>query len=273
MLMCRCSSPDSFSRSIRSLFRKNPLVINPAIIPRFRMCRMISSRSGCINGSPPLMVTIVVPMSARMSSRSFISSSGTGLDTSSYPLQYVQSRLHRRIGMMCTRIGCLVSVSAFPIIHNSCRRVFAKRKRFRIRVFPDAFPLFLFFAIFRCNFPSAALYLTAAFLLPCPVPTHSKIRHSDRRDGAFGRPGAEESLRNFRFEPAIPYCFPIRAGVPSLLFPHRSTMSDKPDVWQGTLALMVLKTLESLGPLHGYGIARRIEQTSGDLLSVNYGTL
>ncbi len=50
-------------------------------------------------------------------------------------------------------------------------------------------------------------------------------------------------------------------------------MTDKPDVWQGTLALMVLKTLEILGPLHGYGIARRIEQTSGDLLSVNYGTL
>jgi PadR family transcriptional regulator, regulatory protein PadR len=50
-------------------------------------------------------------------------------------------------------------------------------------------------------------------------------------------------------------------------------MSDKADVWQGTLALMVLKTLETLGPLHGYGIARRIEQTSGDLLSVNYGTL
>jgi len=50
-------------------------------------------------------------------------------------------------------------------------------------------------------------------------------------------------------------------------------MSDKPDVWQGTLALMVLKTLQTLGPLHGYGIARRIEQTSGDLLSVNYGTL
>jgi transcriptional regulator len=47
----------------------------------------------------------------------------------------------------------------------------------------------------------------------------------------------------------------------------------KADVWQGTLALMVLKTLETLGPLHGYGIARRIEQTSGDLLAVNYGTL
>ena len=50
-------------------------------------------------------------------------------------------------------------------------------------------------------------------------------------------------------------------------------MSDKADVWQGTLALMILKTLESMGAQHGYGIARRIEQTSGDLLSVNYGTL
>jgi PadR family transcriptional regulator PadR len=50
-------------------------------------------------------------------------------------------------------------------------------------------------------------------------------------------------------------------------------VADKTDVWQGTLALMVLKTLETLGPLHGYGIARRIEQTSGDALAVNYGTL
>src|ERR687887_2767788 len=50
-------------------------------------------------------------------------------------------------------------------------------------------------------------------------------------------------------------------------------MADKTDVWQGTLALMVLKTLEAMGPLHGYGIARRIEQTSGDLLTINYGTL
>jgi transcriptional regulator len=50
-------------------------------------------------------------------------------------------------------------------------------------------------------------------------------------------------------------------------------MGDKADVWQGTLALMVLKTLETMGPLHGYGIARRIEQTSGNLLSLNYGTL
>jgi transcriptional regulator len=48
---------------------------------------------------------------------------------------------------------------------------------------------------------------------------------------------------------------------------------EKTEVWQGTLALMILKTLESMGPLHGYGVARRIEQTSGDRLSVNYGTL
>jgi PadR family transcriptional regulator PadR len=50
-------------------------------------------------------------------------------------------------------------------------------------------------------------------------------------------------------------------------------MGQRPEVWQGTLALMVLKTIEALGPLHGYGIARRIEQTSGDRLVLNYGTL
>jgi PadR family transcriptional regulator PadR len=50
-------------------------------------------------------------------------------------------------------------------------------------------------------------------------------------------------------------------------------MPGKSDVPQGTLALMVLKTLNLLGPLHGYGIARRIEQISGDLLAVNQGTL
>jgi PadR family transcriptional regulator, regulatory protein PadR len=50
-------------------------------------------------------------------------------------------------------------------------------------------------------------------------------------------------------------------------------MSDRSDVWQGTLALMILKTLEALGPLHGYGIAQRIEQTSGHQLRVHYGTL
>ena len=50
-------------------------------------------------------------------------------------------------------------------------------------------------------------------------------------------------------------------------------MSQKKDVQQGTLALMVLRTLDLLGPLHGYGVARRIEQISTDVLSVNQGTL
>src|SRR5579863_6130349 len=48
---------------------------------------------------------------------------------------------------------------------------------------------------------------------------------------------------------------------------------EKSDVWQGTLSLMVLKTLNLLGPQHGYGIARRIEQTSENLLAINHGTL
>ena len=50
-------------------------------------------------------------------------------------------------------------------------------------------------------------------------------------------------------------------------------MKDKTEVWQGTLALMVLKTLVAMGPQHGYGIARRVEQVSGDALAVNHGTL
>src|SRR3979490_2225427 len=50
-------------------------------------------------------------------------------------------------------------------------------------------------------------------------------------------------------------------------------MKEKPDVLQGTLSLIVLKTLDVLGPQHGFGIARRIEQISGDLLAVNQGTL
>ena len=50
-------------------------------------------------------------------------------------------------------------------------------------------------------------------------------------------------------------------------------MGDKAEVWLGTLSLMLLKTLATMGPQHGYGLARRIEQISGDRLSLNYGTL
>lgn len=51
------------------------------------------------------------------------------------------------------------------------------------------------------------------------------------------------------------------------------TQFEKNAVWQGTLSLMVLRTLMTMGDLHGYGIARRIEQTSQGKLSINYGTL
>jgi PadR family transcriptional regulator PadR len=50
-------------------------------------------------------------------------------------------------------------------------------------------------------------------------------------------------------------------------------MGERADIFQGTLALMLLKTIELMGPRHGYGIARRIEQTSGNKLALNYGTL
>ena len=50
-------------------------------------------------------------------------------------------------------------------------------------------------------------------------------------------------------------------------------MKQSTDVWQGTLGLMILTTLDTMGSQHGYGIARRIEQTSGDRITLNYGTL
>lgn len=76
---------------------------------------------------------------------------------------------------------------------------------------------------------------------------------------------------------AISCCFPNETLLSFLLETKMDSgnnrVREKRDVLQGTLALMVLKTLDVLGPLHGYAIARRIEQISGDLLSVNQGTL
>ena len=54
---------------------------------------------------------------------------------------------------------------------------------------------------------------------------------------------------------------------------YEALVTEKLDVQQGTLTLMVLRTIEGMGPLHGYGIARRIEETSGNRLALNYGTL
>src|SRR5580704_10458373 len=72
--------------------------------------------------------------------------------------------------------------------------------------------------------------------------------------------------------PKLTCCFP-KGSVASFLLETKmaGAMKQKTDVLQGTLALMVLKTLDVLGSLHGYGIARRIEQISGDLLAVNQG--
>ncbi|SRR5689334_19143946 len=53
----------------------------------------------------------------------------------------------------------------------------------------------------------------------------------------------------------------------------KPSLSEKSDIQRGTLALLILRTLNTLGPQHGYGIARRIEQQSGDLLAMNQGTL
>jgi PadR family transcriptional regulator PadR len=75
---------------------------------------------------------------------------------------------------------------------------------------------------------------------------------------------------------ALPYCVPIGLRLSCFYWMARgreALVGEKTDIWQGTLALMVLRTLETLGSLHGYGIARRIEQTSGDQLQLNYGTL
>jgi transcriptional regulator len=68
-------------------------------------------------------------------------------------------------------------------------------------------------------------------------------------------------------------CVIAVSTVPFYWYPIGRIMADKLDVQQGTLALMILRTLEVLGPLHGYGIARRIEETSRNRLALNYGTL
>jgi PadR family transcriptional regulator PadR len=73
--------------------------------------------------------------------------------------------------------------------------------------------------------------------------------------------------------PSFPNC-PVAFPKESAIFLLETKMArQKTEVQQGTLALMVLKTLDVMGPVHGYGIARRIEQISGDLLAVNQGTL
>src|SRR5690242_13125888 len=124
------------------------------------MCRITWSISGCISGSPPLMVITEVPIPARMSSRFFISASGTGLEKSSNSLQYVHARLQRRLGIMCTRIGCFVETSAFPIMRNSRSRVRRKRRRLRALTAALARTGLEPSAIYRKIVPLSQLYMS-----------------------------------------------------------------------------------------------------------------
>ena len=103
------------------------------MIPCCRIREMIRSSSGWSNGSPPLMVMIVVPSSARRSMRPYIVSTGTGFETSSYSLQYAQERLQRRMGTMCAITGWSVFARALPIIQSSRTRRVAPAKSRRTR--------------------------------------------------------------------------------------------------------------------------------------------
>src|SRR5260370_1408346 len=105
----------------------------PAIAPVLRIRAMICSRSGCSSGSPPEIVITEVPSRPRSSIRRSISSSGTGSETSSNSLQYVQARLHRRIGTICAIYGCPVETTAEPMDANSrTLRVTAFQRRFAL---------------------------------------------------------------------------------------------------------------------------------------------
>jgi PadR family transcriptional regulator len=85
--------------------------------------------------------------------------------------------------------------------------------------------------------------------------------------------GLQRSLVDSDVTDDLPVVFQKEVWHPPVGNQNDGAMKQKTDVLQGTLALMVLKTLDVLGPQHGYGIARRIEQISGDLLAVNQGTL
>jgi PadR family transcriptional regulator PadR len=86
--------------------------------------------------------------------------------------------------------------------------------------------------------------------------------------------GPQGHMDSQDWPPHIPVDYPQRGVVHSCRLPKGISMaSDKTDVLHGSLALMVLRTLDTLGPQHGWGIARRIEQISGDVLELNQGTL
>ena len=108
--------------------------MTPAIMPWLRMRRITSSSSGWRNGSPPLMVMMLVPRPAKWSTREMSVSVGTGGEWLSYSLQYVQARLQRRVGIRCTRMGWLLDASPCATMRNSRQRRLIERS-FRRRFF------------------------------------------------------------------------------------------------------------------------------------------
>ena len=112
----------------------------------------------------------------------------------------------------------------------------------------------------------------------CHAPTEANAPYAEIRSEVRGQKSAVSS--QWSATPSSWLCAPSFQKRP-VAFPKKSVIflletkmaRPKTEVQQGTLALMVLKTLDVLGPVHGYGIARRIEQISGDLLAVNQGTL
>jgi PadR family transcriptional regulator, regulatory protein PadR len=125
----------------------------------------------------------------------------------------------------------------------------------------------------RCPYATAEIQHTCRSLHTGRL-TVRNLKYPDAafKQGPGGLPTAHLDLSSKKLK--VPVAFQKEPCHYSCWKPKgRMAMKEKPDVLHGTLALMVLKTLDVLGPQHGWGIARRIEQISGDVLAVNQGTL
>jgi PadR family transcriptional regulator len=133
----------------------------------------------------------------------------------------------------------------------------------------------------RCSFSMSALAITHLCRQSDGITRGRSTRYSFSLGDVFAeRPQQKRKVRGksgYSVLPSAPFAFPMKpCNTPlgnQMEGAERDLVKQKRDVQQGTLALMVLKTLQVLGPLHGYGIARRIAQISNELLSVNQGTL
>ena len=130
------------------------------------------------------------------------------------------------------------------------------------------------------HLPLFLLLLTVATPALIPQGTTRGEQLFEFHDDAEATAGSSTAVKHDRDFPSRPASVGSRASciiqpwtLPCYGHPIGENMAEKLEVQQGTLALMILKTLEVLGPLHGYGVARRIEETSKNRLTLNYGTL